>query len=63
MGSLPTYLKDIDVRKLCETFGPLKYFNLVKDTNSTEGLSKGYCFFEYSDPLATDRAIKALHGM
>lgn len=34
MGGLPLYLKDEDVRKLCETFGSLKYFNLVKDTSS-----------------------------
>lgn len=30
MGGLPTYLKDADVRKLCETFGKLKYFNVAK---------------------------------
>lgn len=33
---------------MCEQFGKLKYFNLVKDTKATEGaVSKGYCFFEY----------------
>lgn len=30
MGGLPTYLKDPEIRKLCETFGKLKYFNLAK---------------------------------
>jgi hypothetical protein len=31
MGNLPTFLSDEEVKKLCETFGSLKYFNLVKD--------------------------------
>lgn len=30
MGGMPLYLKDIDVRKLCENFGKLKYFNVAK---------------------------------
>jgi hypothetical protein len=30
MGGLPTYLKDPEIKKLCETFGKLKYFNLAK---------------------------------
>ena len=63
MGGLPTYLKDIDVRKLCETFGTLKYFNLVKDNSGTEPVSKGYSFFEYTDPSVTDKAVKALNGL
>lgn len=33
MGGLPTYLSEENVRKLCETYGMLKYFNLVKDLN------------------------------
>jgi len=30
LGGLPTYLKDVDVRKLAETFGKLRYFNVAK---------------------------------
>ncbi len=61
MGGLPQYLKEDDVKKLCEAFGMMKYFNLVKDpTNNT---SKGYCFFEYVDPKVTDKAIKGLNNM
>lgn len=61
MGNLPTYLKDQDVKQLCEKFGTLKYFNLVKDTTTSMHQSKGYCFFEYADSTFTDKAIKALH--
>lgn len=63
MGNLPTYLKDQDVKQLCEKFGVLKYFNLVKDTTSAQHYSKGYCFFEYADPTNTEKAIKALHQL
>ena len=43
------------------SFGPLKAFNLVKD--SATGLSKGYAFCEYGDTSVTDAAIQGLHGM
>ena len=43
------------------SFGPLKAFNLVKD--SATGLSKGYAFCEYSDTGVTDAAIQGLNGM
>lgn len=41
LGGLPLPFVDLQVRKICETFGKLKFFNLVKDGN----VSKGYCFF------------------
>jgi len=62
MGGIPLYLKEEDVRKLCESFGMLKYFNLVKDPGGQQ-LHKGYCFFEYLDPKATDRAVKNLNNL
>jgi len=60
VGGLPLYLKDEDIRKLCEAFGFLKNFNLVKDN---EGNHKGYCFVEYLDPKSTDKALKGLEGL
>ena len=42
-------------------FGPLKAFNLVKD--AITGVSRGYAFCEYVDPLITDPAIQGLNGM
>ena len=41
------------VKELLTSFGPLKAFNLVKD--SATGLSKGYAFCEYVDINVTDQ--------
>ncbi|XP_061028865.1 splicing factor U2AF 65 kDa subunit isoform X1 [Eubalaena glacialis] len=49
------------VKELLTSFGPLKAFNLVKD--SATGLSKGYAFCEYVDINVTDQAIAGLNGM
>lgn len=59
LGGLPTQFMDQQVRKICETFGKLKFFNLVKDGN----VSKGYCFFEYEDSASSEKAIKALNNL
>ena len=59
LGGLPLPFMDPQVRKICETFGKLKFFNLVKEGN----VSKGYCFFEYEDSASSEKAIKALNGL
>ncbi|XP_073914509.1 splicing factor U2AF 65 kDa subunit isoform X1 [Castor canadensis] len=51
----------LQVKELLTSFGPLKAFNLVKD--SATGLSKGYAFCEYVDINVTDQAIAGLNGM
>uniref|UniRef100_A0A8C5WIG6 Splicing factor U2AF subunit n=1 Tax=Leptobrachium leishanense TaxID=445787 RepID=A0A8C5WIG6_9ANUR len=61
IGGLPNYLNDDQVKELLTLFGPLKAFNLVKD--SATGLSKGYAFCEYVDINVTDQAIAGLNGM
>ncbi|XP_057645678.1 splicing factor U2AF 65 kDa subunit-like isoform X1 [Chionomys nivalis] len=61
IGGLSNYLNDDQVKELLTSFGPLKAFNLVKD--SATGLSKGYAFCEYVDISVTDQAIVGLHGM
>lgn len=43
----------MQVKELLTSFGPLKAFNLVKD--SATSLSKGYAFCEYVDISATDQ--------
>lgn len=43
------------VKELLTSFGPLKAFNLVKD--SATGLSKGYAFCEYVDINISDQVI------
>uniref|UniRef100_A0A3P9AK40 Splicing factor U2AF subunit n=1 Tax=Esox lucius TaxID=8010 RepID=A0A3P9AK40_ESOLU len=50
-----------EVKELLTSFGPLKAFNLVKD--SATGLSKGYAFCEYVDVNLNDQAIAGLNGM
>lgn len=59
LGGLPLAFVDHQVRKICEAFGKLKFFNLVKDGS----VSKGYCFFEFEDPNCSEKAIKALNGL
>jgi len=61
IGGLPSYLTEEQVKELVSAFGQLKSFNLVKDT--VTGNSKGFAFFEYSDPDVTDRACQTLNGM
>lgn len=46
----------LQVKELLTSFGPLKAFNLVKD--SATGLSKGYAFCEYVDVTITDQVNK-----
>lgn len=61
IGGLPNYLNEDQVKELLVSFGPLRAFNLVKD--SATGLSKGYAFAEYADYTVTDQAIAGLNGM
>ncbi|KAL6102459.1 u2af2 [Pungitius sinensis] len=61
IGGLPNYLNDDQVKELLTSFGPLKAFNLVKD--SATSLSKGYAFCEYVDVGTTDQAVAGLNGM
>lgn len=62
MGGIPTTMVESKVKQLCESFGLLKKFMLHKDPNNPYQ-NKGYCFFEYVDPRATEKAIKHLHNM
>lgn len=61
VGGLPNYLHEDQIKELLLSFGPLRGFNLVKDTAT--GLSKGYAFAEYLDPSITDAACAGLNGM
>ena len=62
MGGLPVNMPEPQVRSLCESFGTLKKFQLQKDSlNPLQ--NKGFCFFEYVDNKATQRAIKGLNNM
>ncbi|KAH8233152.1 hypothetical protein KR026_004847, partial [Drosophila bipectinata] len=61
IGGLPTCLLEEQIKELLLSFGQLKGFNLVKDSNTS--LSKGFAFFEYVDPEVSDQAIAGLNGM
>lgn len=60
IGGLPTQLEDSQVLELLKSFGELKSFNLVKESNA-EG-SKGFAFAEYVDTETTNIAIQGLNG-
>lgn len=62
MGGIPLAMTEQEVKKMCESFGRLKSFNLVKDPSNPE-LNKGYAFFEYVDERAVDKAIKGLNNL
>lgn len=51
VGGLPAHLNEEQVKDLLMTYGPLRAFNLVKDTST--GLSKGFAFCEYLDESVT----------
>ncbi|KAF5362230.1 hypothetical protein D9756_002504 [Leucocoprinus leucothites] len=61
VGGLPTYLNEEQVMELLKSFGELRAFNLVRENGT--GASKGFAFFEYTDPTVTDVAIQSLNGM
>jgi len=62
MGGIPFTMSEVEVSKICASFGKLKSFNLIKD-NIDPTLNKGYAFFEYVDERAAEKAIKALNNL
>jgi len=62
VGGLPHHLPEKDVLEVLETFGPLKAFNLVRDTMNPS-MSKGFAFCEYLDPNLTPIVVEKLHGL
>ncbi|KAM7193486.1 hypothetical protein V8F20_008389 [Naviculisporaceae sp. PSN 640] len=61
IANIPSYLTEDQVMELATSFGKLKAFVLVKDTNTDE--SRGIAFLEYADPSVTNVAIQGLHNM
>ena len=50
MGNIPQYMGEDDLKKLCDSFGQIKTFNLIRDYSGDVPISKGYAFFEFVDP-------------
>lgn len=55
-------MPECEVREMCESFGRLKSFNLIKD-NIDQAQNKGYAFFEFQDVRAAEKAIKGLNNL
>ena len=62
MGGIPFTMPESEVREMCESFGRLKSFNLIKD-NIDQTQNKGYAFFEFQDVRAAEKAIKGLNNL
>jgi splicing factor U2AF 65 kDa subunit len=60
LSGIPSMLTEDQLKPLLMGFGPLKAFNLVKD--SLTGLSKGYAFFEYADNATTGTSLSFRWG-
>jgi splicing factor U2AF subunit len=62
MTGIPLTAKEEEIKKIAESFGQIKYFNLIPDQNDIN-LNRGFCFFEYVNEAVTERAIKGLNNL
>ena len=60
-GGIPYSLTEDQVKELLSTYGQLRAFFLAKDQSN--GMSKGYCFFQFEDASVTESAINGLNGI
>ena len=62
MTGLPYNIEEKEVKNIVESYGQIKYFNLINKKNSDE-ISYTLCFFEYELPQNTYKALKGLNNM
>ena len=62
MTGIPLTAKEEEIKIIAESFGQIKYFNLIPDQNDIN-LNRGFCFFEYVNEAVTERAIKGLNNL
>ena len=62
MTGLPNNIDEKEVRKIVESYGHIKYFNLINKKNNDE-ITNTLCFFEYELPQNTYKALKGLNNM
>ena len=62
MTGLPNNIEEKEVRKIVESYGQVKYFNLINKKNNDE-ITNTLCFFEYELPQNTYKALKGLNNM
>jgi len=63
LSGLPQYMTDIQVRRLVESMGQLRVFQMKTEFSMGESVSKGYCFLEYFESTNADKALKELDGL
>lgn len=63
MGNIPQYLNDEGVKKMIESFGQLRIFEMKSEFSMGEAVSKGYCLFEYYDSRHAEEALQKLNGL
>ncbi|CAN6195587.1 unnamed protein product [Urochloa humidicola] len=61
VSGFPSYLAEAQIKEVLESFGPLRWFDLVKDWQT--GNSMGYAFCIYQDLSVTDIACATLNGI
>lgn len=62
MGNISSTLDEAKIRSICESFGTLRSFHLVKDPDNPLK-HKGFAFFEYVNEKITDKASRALDDL
>ena len=62
MTGLPINIEEKEAKDIVESYGQVKYFNLVNKTNDND-ISYTLCFFEYESPQNTYKALKGLNNM
>ena len=62
LTGLPDNIEENEVRKIIESFGQIKYFNLVSKKNNRD-ITNTFCFFEYESPQNIYKALKGLNNL
>ncbi|KAJ1925784.1 hypothetical protein IWQ60_004347 [Tieghemiomyces parasiticus] len=61
IGSIPRHITETQLIELLQSFGPLKGFHLVKDSDTNE--SRGFAFCEFMQPEVIESVCQGLNGM
>ena len=63
ISNLPQYMNEVQTKKLVESFGQLKDFQMKKEFSAGEKISKGYCIVEYFNSKDGEDALKNLQNL
>ena len=62
MTGLPNNIEEKEAKDIVESYGQVKYFNLINKKNDND-INYTLCFFEYESPQNTYKALKGLNNM